>query len=397
MSEWKEYKLGDIADVKGGKRLPKGELLVNYETPHPYIRITDLGEKWIRKAGLQFVPSEIQKNISRYIVNSGDVILSIVGSIGFVGRIPQELNGANLTENCVKFLTNKKIIDNDFLYYFLLSSIGQEEINKRNVGSTQPKLPLYNIKDVDISLPPLPEQTAIASILSSLDDKIDLLHRQNATLEKMAETLFRQWFVEEAKEEWENCVLEDLCSQINSGGTPSTKIETYYNGNINWYSTKELNDNYLFESISKITQDGLENSAAKLFPKGTVLIAIYAAPTVGRLGILGNQSAFNQAACGLIANDKICCKEFIYLYLKNQRNELNAMASGSAQQNLNVGKIKTYPAFIPDDITMNKFKREIIPFFEKIEKNAMQIRTIKALRDTLLPKLMSGEVRVEPD
>lgn len=395
MSEWKEYKLGDIADVKGGKRLPKGELLVNYETPHPYIRITDLGEKWIRKAGLQFVPSEIQKNISRYIVNSGDVILSIVGSIGFVGRIPQELNGANLTENCVKFLTNKKIIDNDFLYYFLLSSIGQEEINKRNVGSTQPKLPLYNIKDVDISLPPLPEQTAIASILSSLDDKIDLLHRQNATLEKMAETLFRQWFVEEAKEEWENCVLEDLCSQINSGGTPSTKIETYYNGNINWYSTKELNDNYLFESISKITQDGLENSAAKLFPKGTVLIAIYAAPTVGRLGILGNQSAFNQAACGLIANDKICCKEFIYLYLKNQRNELNAMASGSAQQNLNVGKIKTYPAFIPDDITMNKFKREIIPFFEKIEKNAMQIRTIKALRDTLLPKLMSGEVRVD--
>ena len=85
--EWQEYKLGDIAEVKGGKRLPKGELLVDYETPHPYVRVTDMGNKWIRKSGLQFVTPEVQKKIVRYTVNSGDVILSIVGSIGFVGRL----------------------------------------------------------------------------------------------------------------------------------------------------------------------------------------------------------------------------------------------------------------------------------------------------------------------
>jgi len=199
MSEWKEYKLGDIVEVKGGKRLPKGRLLVDYETPHPYIRVTDLGNKWVKKSGLQFVTPEVQKKISRYTVNSGNVILSIVGSIGFVGRVSNELDGANLTENCVKFLTNHELIDDDFLFYYLKSNIGQDEIEKRNVGSTQPKLPLYNIKDIDIFLPPLPEQTAIASVLSSLDDKIDLLHRQNATLEKMAEILFRHWFVEPIK------------------------------------------------------------------------------------------------------------------------------------------------------------------------------------------------------
>ena len=117
MSEWKEYKLGDVAVIKGGKRLPKGELLVNYETSHPYIRVTDMSNKWINKDNLLFVEPHIQKSISRYIVNTGDVIMSIVGSIGLVSRITKELNGANLTENCVKILTKKNLLDDDYLYY----------------------------------------------------------------------------------------------------------------------------------------------------------------------------------------------------------------------------------------------------------------------------------------
>src|ERR1035437_5839561 len=119
MSEWKEYKLGELADVKGGKRLPKGELLVDNETSHPYIRVTDLGKKWVKKEGLQFVTPEIQKKISRYIVGAGDVIISIVGSIGFTGRVSNELVGANLTENCVKFVLKSNALDDDFLFYFL--------------------------------------------------------------------------------------------------------------------------------------------------------------------------------------------------------------------------------------------------------------------------------------
>ena len=396
MGEWKEYKIDEVAKIstgfafsgdeyefKGILRVVRGE----------NVTIGNLrwdSEKYWNKA---------TNGLDQYYLQENDIVIGMDGSR--VGHNRAKIKSQELPlilAQRVARLRAKEGFDQGFLWYHIFSDNFKDYVEAVHTGTSIPHISQKQIADFEIFAPILEsEQTAIASILSSLDDKIDLLHRQNVTLEKMAETLFRQWFVEEAKEEWENCVLEDLCSQINSGGTPSTKIETYYNGNINWYSTKELNDNYLFESISKITQDGLENSAAKLFPKGTVLIAIYAAPTVGRLGILGNQSAFNQAACGLIANDKICCKEFIYLYLKNQRNELNAMASGSAQQNLNVGKIKTYPAFIPDDITMNKFKREIIPFFEKIEKNAMQIRTIKALRDTLLPKLMSGEVRVEPD
>ncbi len=385
MSEWKEYKLGDIADVKGGKRLPKGELLVNYETPHPYIRITDLGEKWIRKAGLQFVPSEIQKNISRYIVNSGDVILSIVGSIGFVGRIPQELNGANLTENCVKFLTNKKIIDNDFLYYFLLSSIGQEEINKRNVGSTQPKLPLYNIKDVDISLPPLPEQRAIASILSSLDDKIDLLHRQNATLEKMAETLFRQWFVEEAKEEWEEGNLGEVIEIYDKLRIPLSKMERDKKKDgplYPYYGAAQIMDyinEYIFDGeYILLGEDGTvrtdEGYPVLQYATGKFWVN-------NHTHVIKAKHPYNNF--------------FILNYLK--KKNIDEIVTGAVQPKINQANLKSidFPKY-PENLVI-EFNTVTNPVFNKIKHNITQIRTLTALRDVLLPKLMSGEVRVDQD
>ena len=202
MSEWRECKLGEIAEVKGGKRLPKGELLITDKTSHPYIRITDFNGHKINLSAIQYVTEEVQKSISRYIVNKQDIILSIVGTIGLCAKIPDELDNANLTENCVKLVFDKNKIDTNFLYYHLVSPDTQDLIGGLDVGSTQPKLPIYNVQKIDISLPALEEQKAIAEVLSSLDDKIDLLRRQNKTLEDLAQTLFRQWFVEEADEGW---------------------------------------------------------------------------------------------------------------------------------------------------------------------------------------------------
>ena len=395
MTEWKEVELQQIADVQTG---PFGSQLKNeqYITGGtPVVTVEHLKDFRIIDFNYPSVTDEDKNRLSKYLLKQGDIVFTRVGSVDLSAFVKKHQDGWMFSSRMLRVRTNAFEVDSRFLSYYFQQKNFRDYILNISVGATMPSINTEILKAIPVSYPSLPEQKSIASILSSLDDKIDLLHRQNATLEKMAETLFRQWFVEEAKEEWENCNLEDLCTQINSGGTPLTKIESYYNGNINWYSTKELNDNYLFESISKITQDGLDNSSAKLFPKGTVLIAIYAAPTVGRLGILGNQASFNQAACGLVANNKICCKEFIYLFLKSQRDELNAMASGSAQQNLNVGKIKSYPSFIPDEMSMAKFKKKVVPLFDKIEKNAGQIRTLTSLQDTLLPKLMSGEVTVE--
>ena len=149
---WVETTLGEVCNPKGGKRLPKGMTLVNNKTDHPYIRITDFNGNQINKNQLQFVTDDIFKHISRYIVNENDVIISIVGTVGLVAKIDNELDNASLTENCTK-LVDLKNIDSDFLYYFLISKKGQDEINKNSVGAVQKKLPIYGVQNIKIELP----------------------------------------------------------------------------------------------------------------------------------------------------------------------------------------------------------------------------------------------------
>ena len=407
---WKMTILGEVAEIKGGKRLPMGKTLVTQRTEHPYIRITDIENNKIKKSQLQFVTDDVFSSISRYIVNSGDVIVSIVGSIGFVAQIDDDLDKASLTENCVKFV-NLKNLESRFLYYFLTSKSGQNEIERNTVGAVQKKLPIYGVQNIQFFLPQLPEQQAIAAVLSSLDDKIELLREQNKTLEATAQAIFKEWFVNfnfpgatgkmidseigEIPEGWRVGEIKDLCKKLASGGTPATIKKDYYDGDIDWFSTKELQDNFIFESDKKITKTGLESSSAKVFPKGSVVMAIYAAPTVGRLGILGKEATFNQAACGFVANEEIASNEYIYLLLLSLRDDFNRLANGAAQQNLNVGLVKNFTIIIPDKIIMTQFKAIVTPIFGKILNNTSQIQTLSALRDTLLPKLMKGEVRVE--
>lgn len=183
MEEWKTYKLGELMDIKGGKRLPKGEMLTTTKNSHPYIRIRDLGATKTLEltSSFEYVDDEVQKHISRYIVNSNDVILSIVGTIGLVAIVGNSLNNANLTENCVKFI-NLKGIDSNYLYYFLISPLGQDEISKGIVGAVQPKLPIKNIESISIPVPNIDLQQKIASILTSIDAKIELNRKINDNL-----------------------------------------------------------------------------------------------------------------------------------------------------------------------------------------------------------------------
>jgi type I restriction enzyme S subunit len=195
-SNWTLKKIGEFAEVKGGKRLPKGKRLSEKKTTHPYIRVVDFTDGRISLSNLLYVPEEVFPNIKRYIVESGDVVISIVGTIGLVATIPTELHEANLTENAAKILIEDTTVDSQYLSYYLKSSIGQHEIQRNTVGSTQPKLPLYGIKNIEVSYPPLPEQRAIAHILGSLDDKIELNRRMDKTLEAMARSIFKSWFVD---------------------------------------------------------------------------------------------------------------------------------------------------------------------------------------------------------
>ncbi|WP_323593968.1 restriction endonuclease subunit S [Aliarcobacter butzleri] len=370
MSSWRECKLWDVAEVKGGKRLPKGELLTTEKTPHPYIRITDFDGHKINLSAIQYVTEEVQKSISRYIVNKQDIIISNVGTIGLCAKIPDELDNANLTENCVKLVFDKNKIDTNFLYYHLISPDTQELINSLDVGSTQPKLPIYNIQKIDISLPPLEEQKAIAEVLCSFDDKIDLLHRQNQTLESLAQTLFRQWFIEEAKEEWEEVTLSDVMElkygkdhkHLNDG-----KIPIYGSGGIMRYGNTAIYEN---ESI--------------LIPrKGTLSNIFYVDEPFWTVDTI---------FWSKINSEKISGK-LLFEFLKTLN--FSNMNVGSAVPSLTTKVLNEISFALPSLEEQEEFKQYTDNAWDKVKQNKKQIQTLENLRDTLLPKLLSGEVRVK--
>ena len=142
--------LKDCATIKGGKRLPKGQTLQGEKNSHPYIRVKDMQKRYVSLSDdYEYVPDNIFPSISRYIVNTGDVILSIVGTVGLAAIVDKSLNNANLTENCVKLVNIKNFLS-EYVYYYLISKSGQAQIQAGIVGSTQPKFPLYNIEKIEI-------------------------------------------------------------------------------------------------------------------------------------------------------------------------------------------------------------------------------------------------------
>lgn len=387
--EWQKVKLSTLCKIKGGKRLPKGCNLVQNKTKHPYIRVRDLAniKNLELNSSFEYIEDTIYNKIKNYTVNTGDVIISIVGTIGLVSIIKESLNNANLTENCAK-LINLKNINNNFLYYFLSSELGQNEIKKGIVGAVQQKLPLYSIEDISIPLPPLEIQEKIARVLSSLDDKIELNNKINQNLEQQADLLFNDLFLEDK----DYIKLYEAIS-TTSGGTPSRKnLNFYTNGSFCWVKSKELNGSFINETEEKINQLAMEKSSVKLLPPYSVLVAMYGA-TVGEYAIISKQMTCNQAICAILPNEKYPYT-YIYEYIKLSKEKIKTLAIGSAQQNISQILIKNLLVHK----NLNKIKEyhfKTRHLFELIKNNQIENEKLTQLRDTLLPKLMSGEINVD--
>ena len=389
MSEWKECKLGNVCVqvLTGGTPLTKKtEYYVKGKIP--WLRTKEVNfckiyntENYISELGLA--------NSSAKLVPVNSVIVAMYGQGDTAGRVA--INKIPLATNqaCCNLVIDNGVADYQFIYYLLKNSYF--ELVQRKTGSAQPNLNTQLIKDFDISPPPLPEQRSIASILSSLDDKIDLLHRQNKTLEALAQTLFRQWFVEEADESWEETKIENIL-RTELGGTPSTAKPEYWNGNIPWINSGEINKFRISEATKYITELGLQKSNTKILPKGTTVIAITGA-TLGQISLLEIDACANQSVVGIIPNDDFS-KEFVFLWIKLKIKEIIANQTGGAQQHINKNDVNETSIIVPPKNLMNRIPI-LKNYFDKISSNIQQLRTLTRLRDTLLPKLMSGEVRLE--
>ncbi len=367
-SEWKEYKLGDVATFAYGK-LPKKELLGK--------------GNYITFSGYKYVDSYPEYNCEK-----GDVIL-VARGVGGTGDVKLTMQRCFLTNLSIKIVLDNSIVLNDYFY----NMFRQENLRYLDSGSAQSQITIQDLGNVIIEVPSVNVQRKVSAILSSIDDKIDLLHRENATLEQMAETLFRQWFVVEAKEEWEEGKLGDVLT-VKGGTTPSTKESSFWNGEIAWTSPRDvttMDGLYLFETEKKITQKGLEQINSGLLPSGTLLMSSRA--PVGVLAFAEIPLAINQGYIAII-DDKGYPKEFIYLWLKANMDLVHSYSNGSTFMEISKSAFKSLDISIPSKNEVECFVQEVKPYFEKIRTNEIQIRTLTKTRDGLLPRLMGGEVKI---
>ncbi|UWJ24500.1 Type I restriction-modification system, specificity subunit S [Methanosarcina mazei TMA] len=332
---------------------------------------------------------------AKRLVKNNDIVYSTVRPIqrhyGFIVN-PQE--NLVVSTGFAVIEAKEHLSEPLFIYYFLTSDEIVETLDVIAEASTSayPSLKPSDIETLDIFLPPLPEQHAIASVLSSLDDKIDLLHRQNKTLEAMAETLFRQWFVEEADEEWKTGKLGDI-ADIN----PTYKLKK---GDVSSYlDMKNLN-------TSTFNPEGWCKrgfSSGMKFKNGDTLLArITPCLENGKtcyVDFLDEDEIGWGSTEYIVIRMKNPFHPFISYILAKDKDfrdfAISSMSGSSGRQRAQAGLIKEYGIKLPPFPLIEEINIQLAGIVPKLENNAKQIRTLEKLRDTLLPKLMSGEVRVE--
>ncbi len=370
---------------------------------------------------VRYIPLRIAK---RKTLQPNDIILETAGGSKnrSTGRTvfvkPALVQRAALPLTCASFSRFIRIdphkVDPRYLFWHLQYLYEYGHLHKYHTQHTGVARFQYTLfaENEELDLPALSTQRNIASILSAYDDLIENNARRIEVLEEMAQRIYREWFVhfrfpghEKAKmveselgaipSGWAIRKLEHVCVQLTSGGTPARKQPDYWGGNIGWFKTKELKDGFLFHSEELVTDEGLRRSAAKLFPAGTVLMAIYAAPTVGRLGILTEPATFNQAACGLVADPQQLTPSFLYLKLYELRGYFNSLAQGAAQQNISVQKVRDSQMVLPIFDVIEKFDVIASPLLSQVKTLSEKNANLRRTRDLLLPKLISGEVSVE--
>jgi type I restriction enzyme S subunit len=423
--DWNEVTLESVAD----------EITVGYVGPMaseyvtsgiPFLRSTNIRPYKIDLQDVIYIGETFHNRIRKSALFPGDVVIVRTGKPGTAAVIPDNLPISNCSDMVI--VKPGRSLDSRFLAYYV-NSIAQGHIAAYIVGAVQQHFNVGSAKQLKLHLPPLPEQRAIARILGALDDKIELNRRMNHMLEAMAQALFKSWFVDfdpvTAKAEgrapfgmsaetaalfpaefvdselgaipngWRVGTINDLALKIESGGTPTRGKDDYWlNGTIAWFKTGELFDAPLIDSEEKITQVGIDNSSAKLWQPGTILFALYASPTLGRMGILEILATANQACAALNAKPEFGT-QFLFSMLIESREDLQRVAVGAAQQNINQKILKEHCVIIPDSQIAKKFHETVKSFYHQRASNEKQSRTLASIRDALLPRLLSGDVRVK--
>lgn len=403
------YKLESLCEITSSKRIFYSEYT---ESGIPFFRskeVIDLFNK--NNIATELFISEDRYNEIKTkfgVPEKDDMLLTSVGTIGIPYLVKSSDKFYFKDGNLTWFRKyNHNLIEPLYLYYWVISSVGKQTLTLLSMGSAQPALTISRLKNLNLNLPTTSVQQKIASILSTYDTLIENNNRRIRLLEQMAENLYKEWFVrfrfpghEKVEMEnglpkgWKRTKLIEEC-QTSSGGTPSrSKSEYYINGTIPWIKTGELQDNILINTEEYITEDAVKHSSAKIFPKGTLLMAMYGV-NIGKLGISEIEATCNQACC-VFTPKQIDYKYYLYHYFKSIREYLLSISFGAAQQNLSQELIKAIKVIFPNESINTNFVRKIEPLYKKISFLQKQNTLLTRQRDLLLPRLMSGKLEVKP-
>jgi type I restriction enzyme S subunit len=395
---------------------------------YPYVAIPQLKQGRIDLSDVRRISAEhFREWTHKAKPQENDVILSRRCNPGETAHVPAGLECA-LGQNLVLLRSDGTKVFPPFLRWLLRSPQWWNQVNTFiNVGAVFDSLKCADIPNFKLPLPPLADQKAIAAVLGALDDKIELNRQMNATLEAMARALFQSWFVDfdpvRAKLDgrqptgldsataalfpnefhdselgpipkgWSVTTVGAKLSPL-LGGTPSrAKLEYWTNGTMAWINSGKTNEFRIIEPSEWITEAALENSATKLLPRRTTVLAITGA-TLGQVSVTEIDCCANQSVVAVPASDAFPT-EFIYLWIEENIRELLASQTGGAQQHVNKGNVEELSLLYPEPKVMNAYLRKAKPLFDQIATNCFQSSTLGALRDTLLPKLLAGDICAE--
>lgn len=439
---WEFTTLGEVCDRGEGKIQtgPFGsQLHASDYVPVgiPSIMPVNIGDNRLVESDIKRITEEDAERLSKHRVVPGDIIYSRRGDVERRALVREEQRGWLCGTGCMKVRLGEGVVDPPFASFYLDHPQVREWIVQHAVGATMPNLNTSIMRSIPFALPPMEEQRAIASILGALDDKIELNRRMNATLESLARAIFKSWFVTfepvrmkregrmvksessdsdlspftlprslfhlfpstfqdsdlgKIPEGWEVGVVRDLCERVENGGTPKRKVDEYWEPHeIPWLTSGEVRQAFIIGTENFISKEGLENSSAKLWPPNTTVVALYGA-TAAFATILGVEVSANQACCALIPKPESVA--FNLLTLQDSFDRLLQQARGSAQQNLSQSIVADLKTLIPPKPILEEFNRRVMPLFEQCIHNERESLTLSTLRDTLLPKLLSGELPV---
>lgn len=403
--EWKEVTLGDLCEISSSKRIFAKE----YQSDGvPFYR----GKEIIARQKGNPISNELFISRNRYeeikarygVPQQRELLLTSVGTLGVPYVIKEEefyFKDGNLT-----WFRHFNGLDVEYLYYWFLSPYGKNEINTKAIGSTQKALTIDSLSKFDIKIPAnFDDQRRIASILSSLDRKIELNNKINADLEEMAQAIFKNWFVDfepfkDGKfvdselgmipEGWKVGRLTDVI-KLMPGGTPKTSEPLYWdNGTIPFFSPKDVNGVYCFATEKHITETGLNKCSSNLYPKDTIFITCRG--TVGKVCLAACDMAMNQSNYAIKAIDGYS-QYYVFFLVKSVVERLIKKSNGAVFSAI-TSKDFDEEILIPSQKAVEDFTNVIDGFFRRIFTIGTENSRLSLLRDTLLPRLMSGELEV---